>query len=188
MSLGSAINFHLFNAPDSWLSTSMLVAKGSGLCLSLLYSCTLLYETTSTPTTASPTLQLPQYPLPTYTAALANSPTLVFDKNYGTTLPSAITNLTSNEWPDPPFSAGIPGFTDGVLNFLTTGREGTFLQRVVLENIVQAQLIQWSREQSTYMPAVFPPLSALLTLQPGMAESTISLPLRSDEKPTLEVY
>ena len=150
----------------------MRVAKGLGRCLSLLYSCTLLYETTSTPTTASPTLELPQYPLPTYTAALANNPTLVFNKSHGTTLPSAITNLTSNEWPDPPFSARIPGFTDGVLNFLATGREGTFLQRVVLENIVQAQLVQWSREHSTYMPAVFPPLSALVKLQLEMAEST----------------
>ena len=156
MSLCSTINIQLSNAPDPWLSTSMLVAKGLGRCLSLLYSFTLLYESTSTPIIASPTLELPQYPLPTYTAALANSPTLVFDKNYGTTLPSAITNLTSNEWPDPPFTASIPGFTDGVLNFLATGREGTFLQRVVLENIIQAQLIQWSREQSTYMPAVFP--------------------------------
>ena len=171
MSLSSTINFQLFNAPDPWLSTSMLVAKGLGRCFSLLYSCTLLYETTSTPTAASPNLELPQYPLPTYTAALANNPTLVFNKSHGTTLPSAITNLTSNEWPDPPFSARIPGFTD-VLNFLATRREGTFLQKVVLENLVQAQLIQWSREQSTYMPAVFPPLSAPVKLQLEMAEST----------------
>ena len=172
MSLSSTINFQLFNAPDPWLSTCMLVAKGLGRCFSLLYSCTLLYETTSTPTTASPTLELPQYSLPTYTAALANNPTLVFNKSHGTTLPSAITDLTSNEWPDPPFLARIPDFTDGVLNVLATGREGTFLQKVVLENIVQAQLIQWSRDQSTYMPAVFPPLSALVKLQLEMAEST----------------
>ena len=158
MPLNSIIAFQLLNAPDLWLSPSMLVAKGLCRCLSLLYSCTLLYVITSTPTSASPTLELPEYPLPTYTAALANSPTLVFDKNYRTTLPSAVTNLTSNEWPDPPFSARIPGFPDGVLEFFATRREGTFLQRVVLENIIQAQLIQWSREHSTYMPTVFPPL------------------------------
>ena len=139
----------------------MLVPRGLGRCFSLLYSCTLLYEITSAPTTASPALQLPQYPLSTYTPALANNLTFVLNNSYGTMLPSTMTNLTSNEWPDMPLSVRIPGVTAGVLYFPATQRKGTFLQRIVLEDLVHGQVIQWRREQSTYMPAVFPPLSAL---------------------------
>ena len=149
----------------------MLVPTGVGRCLSPLYSCTLLYEITSTPITTSPALQLPQYPLPTYTAALGKSPTSVSNKSYGTTLPSTITNLTSNEWPPPPFSVKIPGVSDCQLQFYATDRKGTFLQKIVLEDLIRGQVVRWRAEQSTSMPAVLPPLLALLILQLEMAGS-----------------
>lgn len=142
----------------------MLVPTGLGSCLSLLYSCTLLSEITSTPITASPALQLPHYPLPTYTAALGENPTLVFNKSYATTLPSTITNLTSKVWPPTPFSVRIPGASDCVLRFLETKNEGTFLQKIVLEDLIEEQVIRWRAEQSTYIQAFLPPLLPLLKI------------------------
>ena len=142
----------------------MLVPIGLGSCLSLLYSCTLFSEITSTPITASSALQLPHYPLPTYTAALGENPTLVFNKSYATTLPLTITNLTSNVWPSPPFSATIPGASACVLHFVETKNEGTFLQKIVLEDLIEDQVVRWRAQQSMYMPAFLSPLLTLLKI------------------------
>lgn len=140
----------------------MPVPTGLGYCLSLLYLCTLFRRITSSPVTASPTLQLPQPPLPTDPAALGQDPTLVFNETYVTTLPSNITNLTRGDWPDPPFSALIPGFgSECTLQFSKTGREGAFLERAVLLDIINNKVIQWRREQSTYTPADSTPFGVL---------------------------
>ena len=129
----------------------MLVPTRLGRCLSLLYSCTFLHGITSTPIIASPALQLIQPPLPTYTAALGKCPTSVSNESYGTMLPSNITNLTSGNWPDPPFWVTIPGFgPDCRLQFSQTRREGAFLQRAMLLYIINRKVLQWRREQSTY--------------------------------------
>ena len=146
-----------FNAAHSWSSASMLVPKGLGCCLSLLQLCTLLHGITSTPIIASPVLQLTQPPLPTYTAALGKCPPLVSNESYGTMLPSNITNLTSGDWPDPPFWVTIPGFGSACrLQFSQTRSEGAFLQRAVLLDIINKKVLQWRREQSTYTrPAGF---------------------------------
>ena len=141
---------------------SMLVPSGLGCCLSLLYLCILFHRITCTPFTASPTLQLPQSPLPTDPAALGQDPTLVFNESYGTTLPSNATNLTTGDWPNPPFSAFIPGFgSECKLQFFKTGREGAFLERVVLLDIINNKVVQWRREQGTYMPADSSPFGVL---------------------------
>ena len=151
----------------------MLVPTGLGCCLGLLFICTLLYGKTSMPITASPTLQLPQPPSPTYTAALGKDPTFVFNESYRTTLPSNITNLTSRDWPDPPFTVSIPGFgSHCVLRFPFTRREGTFLQRAVLLDIINKKVAQWRREQSTYMLAGSTPFEVLGKLQPELAGNT----------------
>ena len=142
------------NAAHPWSSASMLVPTGLCCCLSLLYSCTLLHEITSTPIIASPALQLTQPPLSTYTTALGHCPTPASNKSYEITLPSTITNLTSDDWPDPPFSVLIPGFGSNCrLQFSATLREGAFLQRAILLDLINKKVVQWQREQGTYMPA-----------------------------------
>lgn len=158
-----------FNNAHSWFLASMIVPKGLGRCLSLLYSCTFLHGIASTPIIASPALQLIQPPLPTYTAALGQCPTLVSNESYGTMLPSNTTNLTNGDWPDPPFWVTIPGFGSACrLQFSKTRREGAFLQRAVLLDIINKKVSQWRREQSTYIrPTGF-----------SLAESSVRLEMR----------
>ena len=140
----------------------MLVPSGLGCCRSLLYICILFHRITCTPFTASPTLQLPQSPLPTDSAALGQAQGLVFNDNHGTTLPSNTTDLTTGAWPNPPFSASIPGFrSECKLQFSETGREGAFLERAVLLDIINSIVIQWRREQGTYMAADWIPFGVL---------------------------
>ncbi len=160
----------------------MLVPTGLGHYLSLLYTCTLLYEVTSTPITASPALQVPQSPLPTNIAALGNSSTLIFNQSYGITLPSTFKNLASNRWPHAPFSIRIPGFaSDCRLQFSETQREGNVPQGSVLLDMIYKQVVQWHIEEGTY-PSWFSSAFRSLKIATRWPKVRIfSLPLRNDE-------